>query len=127
MMSDKRWTAFSGRVWRGRGYGLAKSSGLAARTCSQKEELGRFGGRWVRAVVAGGAAVHTIDDEPDRSRQQSQFTGVQDGNTTKTINIVTRKGSGAPVVQPAAPSLQAPSLAQSTVPAAPAKRLIATT
>jgi len=28
----------------------------------------------------------------DQQSEQSQFTGVQDGNTTKTINIVTRKG-----------------------------------
>ncbi|MCC6726913.1 MAG: carboxypeptidase-like regulatory domain-containing protein, partial [Saprospiraceae bacterium] len=28
----------------------------------------------------------------DQQSEQAQFTGVQDGNTTKTINIVTRKG-----------------------------------
>ncbi len=31
----------------------------------------------------------------DQQSEQSQFTGVQDGNTTKTINIVTRKGMNA--------------------------------
>ncbi|MBK8562458.1 MAG: TonB-dependent receptor [Saprospiraceae bacterium] len=31
----------------------------------------------------------------DQQSEQAQFTGVQDGNTTKTINIVTRKGMNA--------------------------------